>query len=167
MENVNIDNHDETLLEESSAGKQYFFFKAGGDIYAIEAQYVNEMLEYQHITKVPMMPNYIKGVTNIRGDILAVVDLLERFELGTTEISKKTALVIVNDIALIIDEVYEVNIIADEDIKASLDFGFKIKQRFITNMARYTSRDVEEYIAILNCEEILNIKELSQIKDLS
>jgi purine-binding chemotaxis protein CheW len=153
---------DNKLLFVSDA-KQYFFFKSGGDIYAIDAHDVSEMVEYQTLTKIPMMSSYIKGVTNIRGEIIAVVDLLERFELGQTIIGKKTSLVIVNKIALIIDEVHEVDTIAEEDIKATLDFGFKIEQRFIKNMARYN----DDYIAILNCDEILNIAEISKIKDKS
>ncbi|MCK4874871.1 MAG: chemotaxis protein CheW, partial [Sulfurimonas sp.] len=63
-------------------------------------------------------------------------------------------------IALIIDEVHEVDTIAEENIKDTLDFGFKIQQRFIKNMARYN----DDYIAILNCDEILNISEISKIK---
>lgn len=140
--------------------RQYLFFKAGGDIYAIESNYVSEMVEYQTFTKVPSMPSYVKGVTNIRGNIICVIDLLKRLELGSTKVGKRTSLIIINEIALIIDEVHEVSTICDEDIKASLDFGFKVKQRFIKNMARYE----DGYIAILNCDEILNIEEISKIE---
>jgi len=159
MNAVDISIEEEMLLVNDE--KQYFFFKLGGDIYALEAQSVSEMVEYQAYTKVPMMPLYVKGVTNIRGSIIPVIDLLERFGLGQVTIGKKTSLVIVNAIALIIDEIHEVNSIAEKDIKDSLDFGFKIEQRFIKNMARYE----DGYIAILNCDEILNIDEISQAED--
>jgi len=140
--------------------RQYLFFKAGGDIYAIEAHNVSEMVEYQSYTKVPHMPSYVKGVTNIRGNIICVIDLLNRLELGEITVDKRTSLIVINDIAFIIDEVHEVGSIQDDAIKASLDFGFKIKQRFIKNMARYE----DDYIAILNCDEILNIEEISQVE---
>jgi len=159
MDYEDIDIEDELLL--ISDAKQYFFFKSGGDIYALEAEIVTEMVEYQSLTKVPLMPPYIKGVTNIRGSIITVVDLLQRFELGETNIGKKTSLVLIKNIALIIDEVHEVDSISDGDIKDSLDFGFKIKQKFIKNMAKYN----DEYIAILNCEEILNLKEISKLQE--
>ena len=158
---IDMNNEDELLFV--SDAKQYFFFKSGGDIYAIDAHKVKEMIEYQALTKVPMMPSYVKGVTNIRGEIIAVIDLLERFELGETALGKKTSLVIVDKIALIIDEVHEVDSIAEENIKPSLDFGFKVKQRFIKNMAQYN----DSYIAILNCDEIFNIAEISKIEDRS
>ena len=158
---MDIDNENELLFV--SDAKQYFFFKLGGDIYAIDAHSVGEMVEYQALTKVPMTSSCVKGVTNIRGEIIAVVDLLDRFELGQTTIGKKTSLVIVNKIALIIDEIHEVDTIDEEDIKATLDFGFKIEQRFIKNMARYNN----DYIAILNCDEILNSAEIYKIEDKS
>lgn len=155
MRAVEIDLEDEMLFDNDE--KQYFFFKLGGDIYAVEAEDVSEMVEYQDFTRVPMMPSYVKGVTNIRGDIISVIDLLDRFGLGKASIGKRTSFVIINKIALIIDEIHEVNAIADDDIKDALDFGFKIEQRFIKNMARYG----DEYIAVLNCDEILNTAEIS------
>ena len=151
---------DDELLIDNDAN-QYLFFKAAGDIYAIDADKVSEMVEYQALTKVPMMPSYVKGVTNIRGEIITVIDLLGRFSLAETEITKKSSLIIINKIALLIDEVHEVESIREEDIKAPLEFGFKIEQRFIKNMARYG----EEYIAILNCNEVLKSSELSIIED--
>jgi len=90
-----------------------------------------------------------------------VIDLLERLELGKTIIGKKTSMVIINTIALIIDEVHEVDSIAESDIKTSLDFGFKVKQKFIKNMAKYN----DDYIAILNCDEIFNSEEISKIEE--
>ncbi len=58
--------------------KQYFLFISNSDIYGVEALDVAEIVEYPHITKVPTMNNFVKGVTNIRGNIIAVVDLLQR-----------------------------------------------------------------------------------------
>ena len=157
MSAVDIDFEDEMVLDDDE--KQYFFFKLGGDTYALEAEDVSEMVEYQSYTRVPKMPSYVKGVTNIRGSIISVIDLLERFGLGESSVKKRTSLVIVNKVALIIDEVDEVRAVTQEDIKDSLDFGFKIEQRFIKKMARYDN----EYIAVLNCDEILNSAEISKI----
>ena len=157
---MDFDLEEEVDLFVIGDAQQYLFFKSGGDIYALDVEHVSEMIEYQSLTKVPMMQSFIKGVTNIRGSIVTVIDLLERFGLGKTEISPKTSLVIVKDIALIIDEVHDVNSILNEDIKDSLDFGFKIEPRFIKNMAKYN----DTHIAILNCAEILNISEISEIK---
>lgn len=144
----------------SSELEQYFFFKLGQDIYAIEASSVSEMVKYQEFTKVPMVSSYVKGVTNIRGNIITVIDLLQRLGLGEADVKKKTSLVIIGKIALIIDEVHEVTTIDPEDIKSTLDFGFKIDPRFVKNMAKYH----DNYIAILNFDEILNMKEISRVE---
>ena len=160
MCSLELDFEEEDDLFVIGDAQQYLFFKAGGAIYAIDVAYVSEMIEYQAFTRVPMMEPFIKGVTNIRGSIVPVVDLLERFNLGATEVGAKTSMIIVNDIALIIDEVHDVANLQNENIKESLDFGCKIQQRFIQNMAKYNNT----HIAILNCDEILNISELSIVK---
>jgi len=161
-ENENLEN--ETTNKNN--GKQYFLFISGGDIYAMDALLVAEIVEYQNITKVPMMQSCIKGVTNVRGNIITVVDLLDRFDLGTTKLTPRTSLAIVKkshfdktvDIALIIDEVYEVDYIADESLQLSPDFGTKIDKSFIKNIGRYNKKD----IAILNTDNILNIADLAK-----
>ncbi|NQY95425.1 MAG: purine-binding chemotaxis protein CheW [Campylobacteraceae bacterium] len=163
-------NEDDNTLEEEEisqdGGQQYFLFISGGDIYAMDALLVAEIVEYQSITKVPMMKSCVKGVTNVRGNIIAVVDLLDRFELGETKVSARTSLAIIKtihldktiNIAIIIDEVYEVDNISDIHMKVSPDFGTKINKKFIKFIGRYNNQD----IAILNTDTILNIKELAK-----
>ena len=164
MKEENHNLEDDTLNKNN--GKQYFLFISGGDIYAMDALLVAEIVEFQKITKVPMMQSCIKGVTNVRGNIITVVDLLDRFELGKTKITPRTSLAIVKkthldnivDIAIIIDEVYEVDYIADESLHISPDFGTKINKAFIKNIGRYNEKD----IAILNTDKILNITDLAK-----
>lgn len=162
-------NEENNNLEENEVtqdGQQYFLFISGGDIFAMDALLVSEIVEYQGITKVPMMKSCVKGVTNVRGNIIAVVDLLDRFELGETKLTPRTSLAIIKkthldktiSIAIIIDEVYEVDNIADINLKVSPDFGTKINRKFIKHIGRYNNED----IAILNTETILNIKELAK-----
>jgi len=160
------DNNLEDEEVSQNDGQQYFLFISGGDIYAMDALLVAEIVEYQGITKVPMMKSCVKGVTNVRGNIIAVVDLLDRFELGETKISARTSLAIIKkthldkaiNIAIIIDEVYEVDNISDVHLKVSPDFGTKINRKFIKFIGRYNNED----IAILNTDTILNINELAK-----
>ena len=164
MKKENSNTQDDTLNKND--GKQYFLFISGGDIYAMDALLVAEIVEYQNITKVPMMQSCIKGVTNVRGNIITVVDLQDRFNLGQTKLTPRTSLAIVKkthhdktvDIAIIIDEVYEVDYISDESLKFSPDFGTKINKAFIKNIGRYNEKD----IAILNTDKILNISDLAK-----
>jgi len=145
--------------------KQYFLFVSNFDIYAVEALEVIEIVEYQNITKVPMLNSFVKGVTNIRGNIIAVIDLLERFGLEKSKISNKTSLAILRtehenkelQIAIIIDEVYEVDSIKSSDLEVTPAFGTKVNGIFIKSMAKYNN----EYIPVLNIDTVLNIDELS------
>ena len=152
------------------SAKQYFLFISNKDIYAIETLNVLEIVEYQKITKVPMLNDFVKGVTNIRGNIIAVIDLLGRFGFEETKIKDKTSLVILkldyNDeevhVSIIIDEVYEVDNIKNENIEVTPDFGIKIQQRFVKNMLKYNN----EYIPILNIQTVLDIEEISSLVSL-
>jgi purine-binding chemotaxis protein CheW len=162
-----MSSHEDVLLEDSNAKDQYLFFIVGGVLYAIEALKAQEIVEYNDVTKVPMMNSYVKGVMNIRGNIVPVVDLLDRFNLGKTELGDKTSVVVVNykkdeeftQIGIIIDEVYEVDTIENSNLKKAPEFGSKIEPRFILHMGKYE----KEYIAVLNTETILNVDELANL----
>lgn len=151
----------------TDAKEQYLLFLAGGELYGIEALKAQEIVEYAGVTKIPMVNSYIKGVTNIRGNIVPVIDLINRFKLGRTKVSDKTSIVVVNymlndeptQIGIMIDKVYEVVTIPEAHIKQAPEFGSKIASRFILNMGKYD----QAYIPILNTDVILNTQELSTL----
>ena len=157
--------HEDELSVKS--GNQYFLFKSGGDIYAIDALLVYEIVECQDITKVPMMPSCVKGVTNIRGNIISVIDLLDRFNLGSTTITPRTSLAILKvkynektiQAAIMIDEVFEVDNISDSMLKHVPSLGTKIDKKFIKAISGYNNED----IAILNSDMILDISQLAKM----
>jgi len=154
-------------IKGSNAQDQYLLFLVGGVLYGIEALKAQEIVEYSDITKVPMMHSFVKGVTNIRGNIVPVIDLLDRFKLGQTKIADKTSIVVVNykkdeelmPIGIIIDEVYEVDSIDVSNLKKAPEFGSKIDSKYILHMGKYEKK----YIAILNTNTILNVNELSEL----
>jgi purine-binding chemotaxis protein CheW len=163
----NIDYEEDLDLSLNQEGDQYLFFSCNNDIYAIDALRVMEIIEYQSYTKVPMMQKFVKGITNIRGDLIAVVDLKEFFEFGETIRDKKTSMIILNvknrdeyiKIAIIIDEVFETKYLNEEDIKNAPEFGMKIDTKFIKNMCKYSGN----YIPILDIDKLLDVKQLSKI----
>jgi len=162
------DLDEEELI--NNTGEQYFIFLGKQDLYALPVLNVSEIVEYQAITKVPKLSSYIKGVTNIRGNILAVIDMLDRFDLGKTIVQDRTSFAIVQvelndknyDIAIMIDEIYEVDGLDDNSISDTPIFGTKIKTEFIKGLGTYNKQEV----CIINHQEVLKISELSQIKDL-
>lgn len=153
----------------NNTGEQYFLFLSKNDLYALPVLCVREIVEHQEITKVPKLNSYIKGVTNIRGNIVAVVDLIDRFNLGQSQIQDRTSFAIIqlnfnnktHDIAIMIDEIYEVDGLDEDSICQTPLFGTKIDANFIKAVAKYNKKEV----CILNHEEILKISELSVIKE--
>ena len=164
-----MSSEDIETQKKDSAQSQYLLFYLKGDIYAIKALTTSEIVEYSQITKVPRMNSYVKGVTNIRGNIVPVIDLLDRFGLGSSEIGPKSSIVVIHykaedhvtQLGIIIDEVYEVDDIEDENVKGAPEFGSKIDRKFISNMGKYRG----EYIAILDTQSILDTKDLSNLSE--
>ena len=146
---------------------QYLLFLIGEDTYGVEALKAQEIVGYENITKIPMMSSYVSGVTNIRGNIVPVIDLLDRFGLGKSTISEKTSIVVINyenedestQIGVIIDEVFEVETITGENIKSKAAFGSKIDIKFINQMGKYR----DDYIPLLDVDAILDYDDLSEL----
>lgn len=161
------DEQEEELI--NNTGEQYFLFLSNKDIYALPVLIVREIVEYQAITKVPKLNSYVKGVTNIRGNIVAVIDLLDRFNLHETKVLDRTSFAIVqvnqnnkiHDIAIMIDEIYEVDGLDENSLCDAPLFGTKVDTKFIKNIAKYNGKEV----CIINHEEVLKISELTVIKD--
>ncbi len=159
--------NDEIDITSDNAQDQYLLFLSAGELYAIEALRAQEIVEYIGVTKVPKMHSFVNGVTNIRGNIVPVIDLADKLGLMKTNISDKTSIVVINSnkknsstqIGVIIDEVYEVDTITKGNIKKAPEFGAKINSKYILGMGKYE----EKYIPILNMDNILNIDELSTL----
>ncbi|MDQ1340361.1 MAG: purine-binding chemotaxis protein CheW [Campylobacterota bacterium] len=166
---MNLDKDIQFEENFGSVENQYLLFLSGGDLYAIEALSIKEIVEYGEVTKVPMMCSFVKGVTNIRGNIVPVIDLLDRLSLGCTRIQNKTSIIVINlkglekdmQIGVVVDEIFEVDNISIIDTREAPEFGSKIKKRFIKKMGKYSS----EYIPILDINNLLDIEELSKIPD--
>ncbi len=157
---------DEELLNPDS--EQYFLFVSGGDKYALKASVVSEILENHSLTKVPKCATCIQGILNIRGSLVSVIDLLNRFGLDKTEINNRTSIVVVrlfqNDkehmVGILIDEIFEVDGLDKNSMRNTPSFGTKIDARFIKYIARYSGED----IFILDEDEVLNIADLAASK---
>src|SRR5690606_32178220 len=113
-----------------------------GEMFAIGILAIKEIIEYANLTTVPMMPACIRGVINLRGAVVPVVDLAARFGRTPTPVSKRTCIVIVEvesggerqDVGVIVDAVNEVLDIPAADIEPPPSFGTKIRTDFIKGM---------------------------------
>jgi len=126
------------------AGK-YLTFVLGSESYGIPVLKIREIISMLHITPVPQMPNYVKGVINLRGKVIPVIDLRVKFSLPNTDYTDNSCIVVVQvalnagdtkQIGLIVDAVEEVANIALADIEPPPDFGGTVQVEYILGMAK-------------------------------
>ncbi len=148
---------------------QYLFFTLDDEKYALKTDNIKEIVDLQNIRKVPKSNKCIRGVTNIRGELIPVIDLKVRLNIGEIISTRKTSLIIVNiidnsdgkivPIAIMVDSVVEVEEILEVDILETPVFGTKIDEKYVQNIVRFD----DNYITLLKIEVLLNIDELSSI----
>ncbi len=147
---------------------QFLTFELNNDIYGIEILNVREIIDYGNITRVPMMPNFIAGVINLRGSVVPVVDLALRFSENPSVRTKRSSIIIVDveyqqqnlEIGVTVDVVNEVLDISTNDIESAPSFGTKIRTDFISGMGKVN----DQLLVLLDIENILSIDELSVIQ---
>jgi len=151
----------------SLAGKYLTFF-LGGETYGIPVLKVREIISMLPITQVPQVPAYMKGVINLRGKVIPVVDLRAKFSMSEAEATASTCIVVVQIhgldnhiklIGLIVDAVEEVANIAQADIEPTPDFGGSISVQYILGMAKIKGAvksliDIDQIIAADTIERI-------------
>lgn len=148
---------------------QYLTFVLGGETYALGILNIKEIIDYGNLTEVPMMPAFVRGVINLRGSVVPVVDLSARFGKGSTQIAKRTGIVIVEtgdqaddnqqDIGIIVDAVNEVVDIGEREIEPPPSFGTGIRPDFISGMAKRNGR----FIILLNVNRVLSVDEMTDL----
>lgn len=148
---------------------QYLTFMLGTEIFAIGILHIKEIIEYGNLTTVPMMPEFIRGVINLRGAVVPVVDLSSRFHRHTTDITRRTCIVIIEvetdgqkqDVGVVVDAVNEVLEIPQKEIEPPPAFGAKIRADFIHGMGKVNGR----FVIILNVDRVLSVDEMSVLGD--
>jgi len=144
---------------------QYLTFQLAGEAFAINILSIKEIIEYHSLTEVPMMPASVRGVINLRGAVVPVMDLLARFGRKPSEVTKRTCIVIVEVeadvdgererqvIGVVVDAVNEVLDIAEADIESAPAFGARIRTDFIQGMGKVRGK----FVILLNVNHVLSL----------
>jgi len=136
-------------------GREFLAFKLGDEEYGVDILSVQEIRGYDTVTRVPEAPDYIKGVINLRGVIVPVVDLRLKFKLGNATYDEFTVMIVLNlrgkVIAAVVDGVSDVIAVDREQIRPTPEFGGIIDTRFISGIATVSERmlillDIESLI---------------------
>ena len=149
---------------------QYLTFSLGEEMYAVGILNVKEIIEYGRLTEIPMMPGFIRGVINLRGAVVPVIDLAARFGGKEASVQKRTCNVIVevrqdgqkHDIGIMVDAVSEVLEIAAADIEPPPTFGASIRADFIAGMGKVDGK----FVIILDIQQVLSAEEMASISEL-
>ncbi|HCI13794.1 MAG TPA: chemotaxis protein CheW [Gallionellaceae bacterium] len=156
-------------VEQAKLGEiqQFLTFSLGSEMFAVGTLSVKEIIEYGQLTEVPMMPNFIRGVINLRGAVVSVIDLGARFGRGETHVTRRTCIVIIEvpsgdekqDIGVVVDAVSEVLEIPASDIEPPPAFGAKIRTDFIHGMGKVDGK----FVILLDVGKVLSVEEISSL----
>lgn len=160
--------YDEDDLEEEDTLKdKYLTFKISKEEYGIEIKFVIEIVGMQKITQVPDVDKYLKGVINLRGKIIPVIDVRLRFNLPEKEYGDRTCIVVVDMdnliVGLIVDEVTEVIMIPEEQVELPPKTNKGSNSKYIQGIGK-VGNNVK---LLLNVEKLLMQNELMQIENLN
>lgn len=149
---------------EDTQANKYLLFDIGDEVFGIAIEQVTEIIELQEITKVPDLPDFIKGVINLRGKIIPAMDLRLRFGMQEREYDDRTCIINVNIrdnlVGFIVDTVKEVQEIPEGNIEAPPEFkSASGHQKYISGLGKIDS----EVKILLDVDSILYEKELEEI----
>jgi len=148
---------------------KYLTFSLGKEDYGIPILQVREIIGMMEITHVPRTPVFIKGVINLRGKIIPIMDLRSKFGMETIDYTERTCIIVVEinvnntkkQMGVVVDMVSEVLNIAQNEIEAALEYGAKVEGDFLTGMGKVK----DKVIMLLNIDKIINCEEMIQLLD--
>lgn len=149
-------NNNEEILD-SKIDDLYMIFVINNQKYALSSKYITEIIEILPITNVPFLPEYMKGIINLRSTIIPVMDARMRFGMEPIEYSERTCIIIIeneaNKIGLIVDAVNEVLTIPPKQIMESTKEKNDLKESFVNGISQINN-DIQ---LILDCDSLVNI----------
>ncbi|MBF0343424.1 MAG: chemotaxis protein CheW [Nitrospirae bacterium] len=148
---------------------QYLTFKLDDEVFALDIVKVREVLEFSSVTKVPRTPEFMRGVINLRGSVVPVLDLRLKFGMSMTKKTVNTCIIIVEVtldsektvLGTLADSVQEVMELEPENIEPAPRIGSRLKTDFIRGMGKHN----DEFIIILDIDKIFSIEELALMQE--
>ena len=136
-----VEQSDKALLDKEG---KYLTFALGPEEYGLEILKVREIIGYMEITAVPQTPHEVKGVINLRGQVIPVIDLRTKFCMETAEVTEESCIIVVEisqgsrcfSTGIVVDHVQEVLDIAGQDIEEAPQFGSSVDTSFILGMGK-------------------------------
>lgn len=147
---------------------QIVIFELGSEYFGVDIATVQSIIKIQPITKLPHTPEFVEGVTNLRGKVLPVIDLRKRFGLSSREADKNSRIIVVsmnqNEVGIIVDEVSEVMTVPAGSVETLPDMATTVNSAFIKGIAKLgangnSAESTERLIILLNLDQVLSTRE--------
>ena len=162
----------EQVIEDMSVDEQdqHLTFDLSGEELAVPVLNIREIIRYGKLTRMPMVPEFIEGVINLRGNVVPVINLSSKFGLKKNDADKRTCIIIMEVemngdnviMGVVVDKVLQVIAIPDANIEPSPTLGANIQTNFIKGMARIE----DGFIVILNISRVLSAEEIAVVSDM-
>ena len=158
------------LAAVTTASTQYLGFFVAGDECAVGILRVREIIEYEAVTRVPGTPPWVRGVMNLRGSVVPVIDLAVKFGLPPGEVTRRTCIVVVETnlegervvMGVLADSVSQVLDVAAGDVEAAPAFGTAVRVDYLLGLARLKDR----FVLLLDIDRVLSAAELLRVSGL-
>jgi purine-binding chemotaxis protein CheW len=155
------------MTDSTDKSTQYLTFALGKDTFAVNIAPIREIIEYPGLTEIPMTPEFLRGVINLRGAVVPVVDLSVRFGRGPTGIGRRTCVVIIeipiedsfHALGILVDGVNEVLEVESGQIESRPEFGMGMRADFVNGLIRLGNR----FVIILDVAQVLSSAELMEL----
>lgn len=153
----------------SSESTQYLTFTLDDEVFAVDISKVREVLEFTQVTKVPRTPGFMRGVINLRGSVVPVVDMRLKFGMPKTETTVNTCVIIVEiaqdeDVAVmgaLADSVQEVMELTANQIEPPPKIGTRLRSDFLKGMGKHDDR----FLLILDIDKVFSTEELAMVQE--
>ncbi len=164
--------HDIDLMAVGGDGNQFLTFMLAGEEYGVDILRVQEIKGWDTVTKIPNTPEYIRGVINLRGTIVPIIDLRLRFNLDYLEYGVTTVVIVVKvnseggkerTMGIVVDAVSDVYNISNEDFRESPDFGSAVDTDFVKGLTTVN----EKMVILLDIDHMLNSAELNVLDSIT
>ena len=153
------ENAEDTMVD------KYLIFRIGTEEYGLEIRYVMDIIGIMKITELPDTPEFVKGVINLRGKVIPVIDIRIRFNMEMRKYDERTCIINVNimdnTVGLIVDSVSEVMDIASEDVEPAPSVNKGSSSRFISGLGK----SGDEVKILLDIDKLLHEEELEKLQD--
>lgn len=157
--------HPAASTDRSIDNRQFLVFSLGDEEYGIDILKVQEIRDYDHVTRISNAPDFIKGVANLRGVIVPIVDLRIKFRLERAEYDEQTVVIVVNIaervVGIVVDRVSDVMTLGPEQIKPTPEFGVSLPLDYIHGLGDLDGR----MLILVDIEKLLTSREMGLVEE--